>query len=141
MITKDLVTVQQHHYTTIHSQKLGSRWATNVSIKMWGILHCIWKHRCDKLHATDEIARLSGLAPLKTAIAKEYGLGLGEIPHLYSSFFHPPLHNILNRGVTYLKRWFRIIRTAREANTLIADVDGFSFDGPLRTWIGLIDNG
>ena len=84
---------------------------------------------------------MSGLAPLKIAIAKEYGLGIGEMPHVYSSFFHSPLQNILKGGVNYLKRWFRIIRTAREANTLVADIDDFSFDGPLRKWIGLIDNG
>ena len=97
----------------------------NVSIKMWGVLHCIWKHRCDKLHATDELARMSGLAPLKTAIAKEYGLGIGQMPHLYSSFFHSPLQHILKRGVNYLKKWFRIIRTSREANTLVVDIDDF----------------
>ena len=120
---------------------MGSRWATNLSKQMWDILHQIWKHRCDKLHAIEEIARMSGLVPLRISIAKEYGLGIGEIPQVYSSFFHTPLQKILKRGVEYLKRWFLIIRTAREANTLVRDIDDFSFDGPLRKWIGLIDNG
>ena len=141
MVTTDLVAVQQQHYTTIKSRKMGSRWASNLTKKMWSILHTIWKNRCDKLHANDEVARLSGLIPLKVAIAKEYGLGLGEMPHVYSSFFHTPLQRLLKRGVTSLKRWFLIIRTDREANSMARDLDDFSFDGPLRKWIGLIDNG
>ena len=93
------------------------------------------------LYDKDEQAMLSGLAELKVAIVKEYEIGIGEIPSLYSSFFHVPLPRLLRRGVTYLKRWFLIVRTAREANTLIRDLDDFSFDGPLCKWIGLIDNG
>ena len=109
--------------------------------QMWDILHTLWTHRCDKLHANDEVERLSGLVPLKAAIATEYGLGLGDMPHVYSSFFHTPLHRLLKKSVSSLKRWFLIIRTAREANSMVRDLDDFSFDGPLRKWIGLIDNG
>ena len=115
--------------------------ATNLSKNMWNILHKIWKLRCTKLYENDEQARLSGLAPLKVAISKEHELGLGEMPSLYSSFFHTPLPRLLRRGVKHLKRWFLVVRTAREANTLVRDLDDFSFDGPLRKWIGLIDNG
>ena len=66
---------------------MGARWATNLSKKMWNILHKIWKLRCTKLYENDEQARLSGLAPLKVAISKEHELGLGEMPSFYSSFF------------------------------------------------------
>ena len=120
---------------------MGARWATNLTKNMWNLLHAIWKHRCNKLYENDEQARLSGLAPLKVAIAKEHRMGLGEMPSLYSSFFHTPLSRLMRRGVKHLKRWFLVVRTAREANNLVRDLDDFSFDGPLRKWIGLIDNG
>ena len=141
MVTKDLIFMQQQHYSDIDSKKMGDRWATNLSKKMWNILHTMWKHRCDKLYENDEQARLSGLAQLEIAIDKEYRLGLGDLPSIYSHFFHPTLPRLLKRSVKYLKWWFLVIRTAREANTLVGDLDDFSFDGPLRTWIGLIDNG
>ena len=141
MVTKEMTAMQQQYYTEIDSKKMGDRWATNLTKKMWKLLHAIWKHRCDKLYKNDEHARLSGLAPLKVAISREYAMGLGELPSLYSSFFHTTLPRLLRRGVKYLKRWFLVVRTAREANTLIRDLDDFSFDRPLRKWIGLIDNG
>ena len=76
-----------------------------------------------------------------TAISKEYRLGTDELPHVYSSFFHIPLDALKKKQVHYLKRWCLIVRSAREAHTLIRDIDDFSFGGPLRTWMGLIDNG
>ena len=85
--------------------------------------------------------RLSGLPQLKTAITTEYGIDRGELPQVYSSSFHTPLTALLNKDVKHLKRWFLIARSAREANTMVRDLYDFSFDGPLRTWIGLIDNG
>ena len=141
MVTKDLKYIQQQHYTNIGSKKMGDRWATNLTKKMWNILHSIWKHRCDKLHDNDVKEKLSGLDQLKIAISKEYRICLGDLPSLYCHFFHFTLTRLLKRRVTYLKRWFLVVRSAREANTSIGDLDDFSFDGPLRKWIGLIDNG
>ena len=87
MVTKDLISMQQQSYTDIDSMKMEDRWATSLTKKMWTILHTIWKHRYNTLHANDEKARLSGLAQLKFAISKEYRIGLGDFPSLYSHFF------------------------------------------------------
>ena len=141
MITSNLIDLQQQYYTRIDSQKLGSRWAIDFTQKLWQIPHKLWKHRCNHLFENDIIADLSGLSQLKETIVTEYRLGKGDLPQVYSSFFHLPLHVLLNKNITHLKRWFLLIRSAREAHTMVRDLDDFSFDGPLRTWIGLIDNG
>ena len=141
MITTELVELQQLEYSKMNSKKLGTRWATDLTHKLWNITHQLWKHRCDHLFETDEIHKLSGLEQLTAAVISEYGLGKGDLPQVYTSFFHTPLPSILEKPVRHLKRWFLIIRSAREANTMVRDLDDFSFDGPLRKWIGLIDNG
>ena len=139
--TKEMVDLQQAYFIKMKSQKSGTRWAATVTTKMWNILIQIWQHRCAILHNTNAIHQLSGLEQLHTAIIAEYALGQGDLPGPYSSFFHTPLSFLLNKGVNSQKRWFFINRTAREANNMIGDLDDFSFDGPLRKWIGLIDNG
>ena len=47
-----------------------ARWATNLTKKMWNLLHAIWENHNNKLYKNDEQGRLSGLAPLKLAITK-----------------------------------------------------------------------
>ena len=139
--TKEMVDLQQAYFTKMKSQKLGTRWAATVTKKMWKILLQLWQHRCAMLHNTNAVHQLSGLEQLNTAITAEYAIGKGDLPGPYSSFFHTPLPFLLKKDVNSLKRWFLIIRAAREANTMVGDLDDFSFNGPLRTWIGLIDNG
>ena len=133
MITSDIIDLQQSHYTNIESMKLGSRWAINFTQRLWQIIHKIWKHRCNVLFENNRVDDLSGLPQLLTSITTEYGLGKEQLPHVYSSFFHIPLDALLKKEVHYLKRWFLIVRSARETNTLIRDIDDFSYDGPLRT--------
>ena len=141
MITTDIIHLQQVHYTEIESSKMGTRWAINFTQKLWQMIHTLWKHRCNILFKNNRVDSLSGLTQLRTTITKEYGLGQANLPHVYSSFFHIPLDSLLKKQVHHLKRWFLIVRSAREAHTLIRDIDDFSFDEPLRSWIGLIDNG
>ena len=141
MLTSDIIDIQQLHYTNIESQKLGSRWAIDFTQKLWQMTHKLWKHRCNHLFDSNIVDHLSGLSQLTTAIKKEHDIGLGNMPTVYSSFFHTPVEALLKKDVRHLKRWFLIVRAAREGNTLIRDLDDFSFDGPLRSWVGLIDNG
>jgi hypothetical protein len=139
--TKEMVDLQQAYFTKMKSQKLGTRWAATVNKKMWNILLLLCLHRCAMLHITNTVHQLSGLELLNTAITAEYTLVKGDLPGPYSSFFHTPLPFLLKKDINSLKRWFLIIRAAREANNMVGDLDDFSFNGPLRTWIGLIDNG
>ena len=141
MQTDKFVNIQQEYYKKINSRRLGTRWATNVTQKMWKILHQIWKHRCNILHNTDALHNNSGKDQLMEAITLEYELGQNNLPGPYSSFFHTPLPSLLNKTIEHMKRWFLIVRTARETYSVDGDLDDFSFAGPLRSWIGLLDNG
>ena len=98
MVTKDSIKLQQSHYTEMNSHKMGTQWASYSSKKMWGIIFSIWKHRCNMFYDKGEQARLSGVAQLKVAIVKEYETGVGDIPSLYSNFFHVPLTTLGTRS-------------------------------------------
>ena len=80
---------------------------------------------------------MSGLDQLKTSIIMEIEIGLATLPTVYSSYFKIPLARLLGKSPAYLKRWFLVIRSGREALAIGADMDTFSFDGTLRSWIGL----
>ena len=95
-------------------------------------------HRNTKLHDTDTIHSLSGADLLYQSVTNEYNLGYELLPHVYSTFFHLPLLSLLQKPTKYIKKWFLMIRTAREARQPLAISDEFSTNGPLRTWIGLI---
>ena len=136
-VTRELVDMQQMHYTIIESRKLGSRWASNLTKKLWNITYQLWIHRNKALHDTDQIHILSGLPQLKTAITADYTAGFQDLPSVYSSYFYIPLPALLKKTTAHLKRWFLIIRSAREACTIPTTIDDFSVTGPLRTWIGL----
>ena len=90
-VTRELVEMQQLHYTFIESRKLGSRWASNVIKKVWNITHQLWLHRNKALQDTDKIHKLPGLAQLRTAITAEFIAGLQQLPSVYSSYFYTPL--------------------------------------------------
>ena len=113
-----MIDLQQKYYTRIESQRLGSRWGVDFTQKLWQIPHKLWKHRCNHLFENDIVEDLSGLPQLKQAIVTDYRSGRGDLPQVYSSFFHLPLHALLTKNIAHLKRWFLIVRTAREAHTI-----------------------
>ena len=136
-IADDIVNLQQTYYIDIQSRKTGSSWATNLIIQLWNFIQQIWFHRNNILHNGLQAQLLSGLPTLKTSISNEYTVGLGTLPHLYSSYFHPTLPTILSRSPTQLIKWFQVIRSARESYQHNLTQDDFSLDGPLRRWVGL----
>ena len=89
------------------------------------------------LHETETLARLSGLEELKSAVCKEYDLGLGDLPSVYTSYLLPPLAFILQKPTAYIKRWFLLIRSGRKSCSIDFDIDIFSTDSSLRSWVGL----
>ena len=136
-LSTDLVNAQQQHFIDIESKRSITNWAASLITKLWDIIHKIWCHRNSILHETTAIHNICGLQTLIPCIEKEYILGHTELPHTYSSYFHKPLTLILAKPVPYLKKWFLIIRTAREAYDPQHDQDQFSSDSQLRKWIGL----
>ena len=129
--------LQQEHYTAIESRKTGTTWGSNLIKKLWNITHQLWLQRNDVLHNTEAIHELSGISPLRDTIIQEHGLGLDHLPGVYSTYFHLPLDALLKKSPNYLKKWFLVIRSAREASSIIPTIDEFSTNGPLRAWVGL----
>ena len=136
-LSTHLVDAQQQHFLNIESKRSSTNWAATLISKLWNIIHKIWCQRNSALHETIAIHNISGLQTLIPSIEKEYALGYSGLPHTHSSYFHKPLTTILAKPIPYLKKWFLIIRTAREAYEPQQDLDPFSTDPLLRKWIGL----
>ena len=136
-LSQDIVHLQQLHFNSIKSKKTGHTWGATLIKKLWNITHQLWIQRNDVLHNTDAINALSGIVPLKATITLEHALGPINLPGVYSSYFHIPLLSLLQKSPTYLKKWFLIIRSAREASSIVTNIDEFSTNSPLRAWVGL----
>ena len=136
-VTNGLITYQQKYYTDLGMKKTGNTWGAQLITHMWNIIQTHWIHRNQCLHETEALARLSGLGELKTAISREYEMGLGDLPSVYTSYFLPPLAFILEKPTTYIRRWFLVVRSGRESYTIDFDIDIFSTDSALRAWVGL----
>ena len=136
-LSPSLITLQQSHYTETSSRKSSLRWATNLTTKLWTITYQLWCHRNDVLHSNDNLQLLSGFSALKKCISFEHSLGKLSIPPVYSSYFHIPLQSLLLKNSSYLRKWFLVIRSARESYSDIQTVDEFSINGPLRKWVAL----
>ena len=81
---------------------------------------------------------LSGQHTLRSSIAIEYELGVDDLPSIYSKYFHISLRLLLKKKISFLKRFFRLIRSAREGLSDNCPFDEFSENNSLRTWVGLI---
>ena len=137
MLTEKIILRQQIFYHEISSQRSAQRWATDLIKQLWQFLHALWLQRNEALHKEASIYKLSRVAILKTSITTEYNYGLDSLPQTYSSYFHLPLTTLLNKPSKYLKRWFLLIRSARESSIDAFPPDIFSHKGPLRTWVNL----
>ena len=136
-VASELIVYQQKHYTDIGLRKTGKRWGVQLITHMWSIIQAHWIHRNHALHETEALARLSGVDDLILAVKKEYELGLGKLPSVYTSYFIPPLAFILDKPTAYIKRWFLVVRSGRESCTIDMNIDIFSTDCALRAWVGL----
>ena len=87
MIVKIIVDQQHRYYLENNSYKTRNRWGIQLITKLCTIIQNHWIHRNLILHETEELAKLSGVEKLKSAILKEYELGLGELPSVYTSYF------------------------------------------------------
>ena len=123
MIVKIIVDQQHRYYLENNSYKTRNRWGIQLITKLCTIIQNHWIHRNLILHETEELAKLSGVEKLKTAILKEYELGLGELPSVYTSYFQPPIVFILQKPTALIRRWFLVIRSGRESCTNDIDIN------------------
>ena len=103
-ISNDLVDLQREYLVDIDSRISSNRWMSSLSIRVWNIVHQLWKHRTDTLHNSESIHVLSGLDQLKTFITTEIEIGLATLPTVYSSYYKIPFAQLLGKSPAYLKR-------------------------------------
>jgi exonuclease III len=138
LISKKWALLQQSHYNTIHSNKTGMAWASNVISRLWETNLLIWTNRNLQLHSNSSFLNyLHGKEYLDVAIQKEFCIGKGNLPQTFSPFFlNKTLHELMESTVETKIKWFKHIRTAREDNG--SDIhDEFSYNQALRNWVGL----
>jgi len=136
-ISKHIIAIQQDYYTSLSSKKNGIRWGANLTPRLWNMIYQLWCHRNDILHETEAFDNLSGLDMLKLSIEREHQEGASDLPNVYLSYFTLPLPLLLLKPTQYLKRWFLVIRSGREASNIPEIIDEFSTDESLRNWVGL----
>ena len=137
ILSKEVLTCQQDHYSEMPSRKLGSRLGVTLIKKLWDIFHLHWTHINFILHETEAIDLLCGVGHLTLSVINEYEQGLGELPSVYTSYFVSPLAFILQKPTVIIRAWFLIIRSDRELCSLKTPMDEFSTNSALRSWTGL----
>jgi hypothetical protein len=136
-ISRHITTAQQYHYTSLGSRKTGNCWTKKLILKLWDILHNIWKFRNDALHQETTLSQLSGIEHLKQAIAQEHSTGVDSLPQVYRIYFSQTVDHLLNKPIAHLKQWFLVVRSGRECYGQHIFLDDFYTNPVLRTWVGL----
>jgi hypothetical protein len=133
-----LIQLQQTHYSSIPSRRTGFAWGRKITLKLWNIIYELWKLRCHALHNTI-IDQNHGDDQLTFSITVEYHIGAIGLPSQFDGYFIIPLDTLLSKPIDYKKRWFRLIRNAREVRNHNA-TDAFTNNVILRNWVHLPTN-
>ena len=136
-LAQDLIVAQQHYYLEIQSRRSANRWGSNLIKQVWNIVYQLWWHRNSALHKSDKIHLLSGKQLLKEAISTELVRGPLDLHPVYRRYFTHPSVILLKKSTPYLKRWFLVVRSGREALDHGQYNNQWSRDNVLRRWVGL----
>ena len=133
-VSRHLITAQALHYSSIDSKRSAVKWGADLIHQLWNMVFQLWHFRNNSLHRSQQIHHLSGMDILKACITREYYTGPSDLHSTFNGFFSMPLDSLLSKKSTYLKRWFLVIRSAREGLGIYPD-DQFSSDEVLRRWV------
>ena len=136
-ISKQMVRDQHTYFQSCQSRKTGVIWGSKVIKQLWNIVYQLWDHRNKKLHDDNNLYSYNGLQSLRDCITKEHRLGQGSLHEVYRIYFRSPLPTLLRHTLEYQRRWFLLIRSAREAEPSYVPSDDFDTSIALRRWIGL----
>ena len=115
----------------------GETWAKRVIQMIWKMNFDIWTKRNLKLHESEGILEeLEGGEELRKAMIQEFELGPQNIHIELHQLFQGNIEELLQKPIDTKKKWFQIVRTAKEALGHHRS-DEFAKNGPLRKWIGL----
>ena len=127
---------QGTHFERISSRRSGQRWAVELSKKIWKLVFSMWDHRNNALFSEGTIDTMSGIDKVRAAIARERQIGLGNLDLSFAPYFTLPTSSFTKMKPINLRRWFSLIRKAREAQGHEYQ-DEFTSSAALRDWIGL----
>lgn len=134
-----MILLQHGHYKISKSRKTGEAWGKKLILKLWSIIHKVWMLRNSVLHES-EINLLQGEDHLNYSITLEHNIGIHGLSPIYQPYFQHSLTTILDKPLSYKKRWLLLIRRARETkNQWIPD--HFTTNQTLRSWIHLPNTG
>ena len=136
LITKKWGQLQETYKDRIQNMT-GETWAKKVIQLIWKMNFEIWNHRNTKLHESEGfLENLEGGEDLNQAIRFEFEVGPQNIHTDLHQLFQGNIEDLLKKPIDTKKKWFQIVRTAKEA--LGQDRrDKFAENGSLRKWIGL----
>ena len=137
-VTKHFKSIQTEYYQQLGKRNSGWRWAIQLIGKLWQITHSMRCHWNEALHESPSIinSRRHGLDQLHTAVRAELQQGLDQLAPLYQGYFCDNAITLLSKPADCIKRWFLVIRIAREGNDTDQQ-DGFTHNPTLQSWIML----
>ena len=113
----------------------GASWASQLIQQLWHTLYELWLLRNHTLHQ-NTIDDNHGLDSLNYSITVEYHIGALGLPLHFNGYFSKPLATILAKDIESKKKWFKLIRRAREINNITIR-DAFQTNVILRKWVHL----
>ena len=132
-------TIQTSHFRLLGFRRSGLKWAIGLSTQLWIFVFSMWDHRNSILFQQGKVDELSGIQKVKKAIVKEKAFGLGVLDSSFGPYLNIPQSAFSQMKSIDLRRWFALIRNAREAAGH-EYADEFVTSKALRSWIGLSDS-
>ena len=96
----------------------------------------MWDHRNRAIFETEKAEIMSGLVPLKAAISRELEIGPRGLDPSFQPYFTITSETFSKMSPLSLRRWFALIRQAREVSGYLYLVD-FIRSQALRDWVVL----
>ena len=134
-----LILLQHGHFKGIKSRKSGEAWGKKLILQLWSLIHKVWLLRNSVLHES-EINLLQGEDHLNYSISLEHNIGPTGLPNTYRPYFQHNLSALLNKPISYKKRWLLLVKRARETHHQWIP-DQFATNQTLRSWIHLPNTG
>ena len=128
--------VQDRYYQSLGCRRLGSKWSSDLSKRLWTAVYSMWEHRNSVMHRTGKITEFSGGKELEKACLHELSLGYTNIDELFHPYIEVSRSDFIKESTDYKRNWFSIIRQARE-NSGHVYTDLFSHCQSSRDWVGL----
>ena len=135
LIHPSLVTLQQQHYSLQSKKYTGASWTTQIIQQLWHHLFELWLLRNQALHQRT-IDDNHGIEHLDYSISVEYHIGPLGLPSHFNGYFTQTLDKLLAKDTISKKKWFQLIRRAREVRNLTIR-DAFHTNTILRNWVHL----